>query len=71
MPTHVDGTAEEGDQSLDGRGISGDALGRAEAARAGLPGQLGSGEGQRLFGQIFRQPGGVACAGSQPWASRS
>jgi hypothetical protein len=46
----VDRAAEEGDQPLDGRGMSGGDLGRAEATGAGFLGQLGSGERQRLFG---------------------
>jgi hypothetical protein len=46
----IDRAAEEGDQSLDGRGLFGDDLDRAEATWAGLLGQLGTGERQRLFG---------------------
>jgi hypothetical protein len=46
----ADRTAKEGDQPLDGRGLFGDDLGRAEATGAGLLGQLGSGERQRPFG---------------------
>jgi hypothetical protein len=46
----IDRAAVEGGQSLDGRGMFGDDLDWAEATRAGLPGQLGTGEHQRLFG---------------------
>jgi hypothetical protein len=46
----ADWAAEEGNQPLDGRGLFGDRLGRAEATGAGLLGQLSPGERQRLFG---------------------
>ncbi len=59
--TRVDRAAEEGDQSLDSGTTLSDDLGRAEATCAGLVGQLGADEGERLLGQIIRQLGGLPC----------
>jgi hypothetical protein len=48
-----DWASEEGDQSLNGGGIVSDHLGRAEATWAGLLGQVGADESQRLLRQIL------------------
>ena len=55
----VDRAAEKGHQPLDGSGPFGDDLGRAKATGAGLLGQLGTGERQRLFGEMIRQVDGL------------
>jgi hypothetical protein len=56
----MDGAAKEGDELIDGGGVVGDGLGGAEPAGARHRGELGSGEGQCLLGQILGQFGGLA-----------
>lgn len=56
----ADGPAKEDDEPIDGGGVVCDGLGGAEPAGARHRGELGSGEGQCLFGQILGQFGGLA-----------
>src|SRR5215469_1911144 len=53
--SHVDRTAKESDQPLDGGGLCGHELSGAETTSAGLLGQLASGKHERLFDEIVRQ----------------
>lgn len=56
----ADGAAEEADEPINGGCVVGDGLGRAEPASARHRGELDSGEGQCLLGQVLRQLSGLA-----------
>jgi hypothetical protein len=55
----ADGVAKEGGELIDGGCVVGDGLGRAEPAGTRRCGELGSGEGQCLLGQILGQFDGL------------